>query len=262
MPGVKSTRLTRPATARSSSAKPSPSRAKAGPTLHRQLGGNGITINAVSGNVAIHGVSLNGAGITGGTNGIVFNSGDSLTVTDCVAQNFILNGFSPPTGNGILIQPSAGTVTFVITNTVVSHNGLEGISYFALSGADKGNGIIDHVVVSNNVDGISIVTNFGSGHAVAISNTIASNNTHNGIFVTGDIALQVSIDNTNVGGSLEAGIEVDTNTSTVTLGRSVITANTNGLATTGVSHVFSFQDNRISGNGMDIVGQLNSIALR
>ena len=51
-------------------------------------GGNGITINAVSGKVSIHGVSLNGAGITGGTNGIVFNSGDTLTVTDCVAQNF------------------------------------------------------------------------------------------------------------------------------------------------------------------------------
>ena len=33
-------------------------------------GGNGITINAVSGNVAIHGVSLNGVGITGTTTGI------------------------------------------------------------------------------------------------------------------------------------------------------------------------------------------------
>ena len=55
--------------------------------------GNGITINAVSGNVAIHGVSLNGAGITGNTNGIVFNSGASLTVTDCVAQNLPVLGF-------------------------------------------------------------------------------------------------------------------------------------------------------------------------
>ena len=58
--------------------------------------GNGITINAVSGNVTIHGVSLNGAGITGGTNGIVFNSGDSLTVTDCVVQNFSTLALATP----------------------------------------------------------------------------------------------------------------------------------------------------------------------
>ena len=48
-------------------------------------GGAAITINAGSGNVTIRGVSLNGVGATGGTNGIVFNSGGSLTVTNCVA---------------------------------------------------------------------------------------------------------------------------------------------------------------------------------
>ena len=40
-------------------------------------GGNAITINAVSGKVSIHGVSLNGVGITGTTTGIQFNSGDT-----------------------------------------------------------------------------------------------------------------------------------------------------------------------------------------
>ena len=39
-----------------------------------------ITINAVSGNVYIHGVSLNGVGITGNTTGILFNSGGGLYV--------------------------------------------------------------------------------------------------------------------------------------------------------------------------------------
>jgi hypothetical protein len=50
--------------------------------------GNGITINAVSGNVTIHGVSLNGVGITGNTTGIQFNSGGSLNVQDSVIRNF------------------------------------------------------------------------------------------------------------------------------------------------------------------------------
>jgi hypothetical protein len=84
-------------------------------------GGNGITINAVSGDVTIHGVSLNGAGITGGTNGIVFNSGSSLTVTDCVVQNFVIVGGDANTGNGILIKPTSGTMDFTITNTIASH---------------------------------------------------------------------------------------------------------------------------------------------
>src|SRR5271168_1670907 len=63
--------------------------------------GNAITINAVSGNVTIHGVSLNGVGATGTTNGIQFNSGDSLNVRDSAIRNF--------TGNGINFQ-SAGSV--------------------------------------------------------------------------------------------------------------------------------------------------------
>ena len=64
-------------------------------------GGNGITINAVSGNVIIHGVSLNGVGITGTTTGIVFNSGGSLTVEDSVIRHFSNAGidFAPNTSN-------------------------------------------------------------------------------------------------------------------------------------------------------------------
>src|SRR5258708_13129310 len=81
--------------------------------------GNAITINAGAGdNIKIHGVSLNGVGTTS-SNGIVFNAGGSLTVTDCVAQNF--NG-TATTGNGILIQPTSGTISFTITNTIVSNN--------------------------------------------------------------------------------------------------------------------------------------------
>ena len=91
------------------------------------VGGNGITINAVSGNVIIHGVSLNGAGITGSTNGIVFNSGGSLNVKDSVFQNFGHDGIklnapapvsisdtlvSDNTNNGVTFQPSdAATLT-------------------------------------------------------------------------------------------------------------------------------------------------------
>jgi hypothetical protein len=225
-------------------------------------GGNGITVNAVSGNVSVHGVSINGVGITGGTNGIVFNSGGGLIVRDSVMQNFsnAVAG-NDATGNGILIQPISGAVTFVITNTVLSHNAGPGFSYLPQSGTATGNGIIDHVVSNNNQEGLLIDTGFASGQvAVAISNTIVSNNTSEGIQLIGTSALAVSIDNTNVGGSV-VGIDSGSTTPTVTLGRSVITANGIGVASAG-SRFFSFQDNRISGNGTDVTGPLNSFALR
>jgi hypothetical protein len=110
-------------------------------------GGNAITIAIASGtgNVAIHGVSLNGAGIAAPTNGIVFNSGSSLTVTNCVAQNFVLGDQAG--GSGILIQPTSGTANVVITNTIFSNDSNAGIYYNSTSGSASVNIIIDHVVV-------------------------------------------------------------------------------------------------------------------
>jgi hypothetical protein len=82
--------------------------------------GNGITINAVSGKVVIHGVSLNGVGITGTTNGIVFNSGGSLDVQESVIRNFNFDG--------ILFQPNTSSDSKIfLSNTLVSNIGGAGI---------------------------------------------------------------------------------------------------------------------------------------
>src|SRR5262249_13408250 len=114
-------------------------------------GGDAIFINAGNGNVTIHGVSVNGAGITGPTNGIVFFSGSSLTVTNCVLQNFAYSGLET-TGNGILIQPTSGTVKFTITDTISSNNGHHGISYDPQSGSASAIGVIDRVTANANFD--------------------------------------------------------------------------------------------------------------
>ena len=206
-------------------------------------GGNGITINAVSGNVSIHGVSLNGAGITGGTNGIVFNSGDSLTVTDCVVQNFI--GNSAFNGNGILMEPASGTFSFVITNTNVSNDGFFGIHYVP-TGAASATGTIDHVVATNEMSGIVIDTTESAGTTkVAISNSIASNNSNDGIGIgTLNATLQASIDNCSISGN-GTGVDVESSAE-VEIGRSVITLNVTGVQNgTSPAGAFSYQDNRI-----------------
>jgi Right handed beta helix region len=234
-----------------------------------QNGGNAITITAGSSdNVTIHGVVLDGIGATGGTNGIVFNSGGSLTVTNCVAQNFITTGVES-SGNGIWMRPSAGTVRFAITNTVVLNNGYAGISYLPLSGSSAvASVVIDHVVATNNTAyGISLYTGGGGGSAtVAISNGIVSDSSNGGAgtgIFNGPAPLTVSIDNTSITGN-PFGIYAS-GTSNVTLGRSVITANSAvGIQnSTAPNTFFSYLDNRINGNGADIAGTaLNTHALQ
>jgi Periplasmic copper-binding protein (NosD) len=213
-------------------------------------GGAAITINAgPSDAVTLSGLEIDGAG--GGYNGIVFNSGGSLTVTGCVVQN--LQFVSLTTGNGILIQPASGAVSFVISNTTVANNHGSGIHYFPQSGSATATGVIDHVVATHNGYGIAIDTSSGGGSTTtAISNSIASNN-GTGIYAqNSSAAVTVSIDNTEISGNPNVGIEANTSTK-VTLGRSVITANFIGLGI-GTSSFFSYKDNRINENTTDVFG--------
>jgi hypothetical protein len=171
--------------------------------------GNGITINA-GGPVTIRGVLLNGEGASGGTNGIVFNSGSSLTVTDCLAQNFVDDITPQPTGNGILIAPAAGAMTFVIANTIVSNNGFAGILYQPPSGTPSANGVIDHLVANANMNGIyvNLVHTSGGISSIAISNSIASNNRSTGVGAySGSSTLTVAIDNYSFCGNAYYGID-------------------------------------------------------
>jgi hypothetical protein len=218
--------------------------------------GNAITINANPGDsISIHGISINGTGATGGTNGIVFNSGGSLTVTDCVVQNFINNGFQT-TGDGILLAPTSGIVSFVITNTIVLNNGFIGIYYLPPSGSSAtANGVIDHVVTTNNAYGIVIDTaNSSNGSAtLAVSNSTASNhvavvNASAGLFIKNASApLAVSIDNCDISGNYN-GITT-LGSPKVLLGRSVITSNSNNSISNQTSTFFTYQNNQINLNG-------------
>jgi hypothetical protein len=225
--------------------------------------GAAITINSpgATDTIAISGVVLDSLGIAG-TNGIVFNSGGNLTVTDCVAQNF---SFSSSGGNGILMQPTSGAMTFVITNTIVTNNNSGGIVYapprFSTATA---NGIIDRVVATNNFIGIAFQTTNGGGATTgAISNSTVGNSSADGISVQNNgspsgAALAVSIDNTSSTGNAGSGVLVAV-TATAILGRSVITANSSfGLRNlTGPNTVYSYQDNRINGNGTSAADDIN-----
>src|ERR1700722_5930125 len=139
--------------------------------------GNGITVNISggTGNVILTGLEVDGAGAA--YNGIVFESGASLTISDCIVKDFVLNGSG--TGNGILIGPTTGTVDFTIVNTIAVNNQFAGIAYLPPSGSATATGPIDHVVAANNSsDGIvvSLFRASAGSAAVNISNSVASNN--------------------------------------------------------------------------------------
>jgi hypothetical protein len=224
-------------------------------------GQSAITINAVSGNVVIHGVSLNGAGIAGPTNGIVLSSAGSLAVTDCVVQNFA--GSGPTNGAGILIQPTSGTLNFLIANTIVTNNQFVGIYYYPQSGSANANGIIDNVNASSNGNGIGANTTLASGGSVfiAISNSIASTNADDGLDATnGPGTLTFSEDNVRVSENGLRGIFAS-GTPKVLLGRSVVTGNFIGiLNSTAPNTFYTYKDNRINLNGSsDITGPLNML---
>ena len=223
--------------------------------------GNAITINAVSGNVSIHGVSLNGAGITGPTNGIVFNSGGSLTVTDCAAQNFVSSGGLITTGNGILMQPPAGTIIFAITNTTVANNGTAGFLYDAPPGSTATvGGTIDRVVATNNGSG-GIAINVGNGGAAttfSITNTTANDNSTGINLATASNPLTGTIDNSTANNNHFDGI-FTSGVTKVTLSRLTVTGNGQaGVDNSSLSStVYSFGNNQIGLNHFDFVGSLN-----
>ena len=204
--------------------------------------GNGITINAnTNDSVVLRGLTVDGGGT--GSNGIVFNSGLTLTVDQCDVMNFVGGA---TTGNGILIQPTSGNHNIVITNTTASNNQWDGVFYFPQSGAATTGIVIDRVSANNNLFGIAINNLNSSGAATAsISNSIASFNTQDGFIFEADTALSLDASNASSNG----GNGVSVLSSTFTLGRSVLMNNTGfGLSFTG-GIVNSYKDNRIAGNG-------------
>ena len=212
-------------------------------------GGNAITINAgPSDAIVLRGLTLDGT--SGGFNGVVFNSGGSLTVTNCVAQNFpFFGGNFFTSGNGIAILPTAGTVKFAITNTTVSNNGIAGILYAALAGTPSVTGVIDHVSATANNNGISINGSAGGSQLqeVAISNSTASNNGAGIQLVTGGTEI-VSIDNVTVTGNSEIGIQAAATNVVALLSRSVIQGNSIGIWNETSNTFYTYGNNLIDLN--------------
>src|ERR1700728_3859712 len=213
---------------------------------------NGITVNAVSGNVTLTGLEIDGA--QAGYNRIVFNSAGSFTVTSCVVQNMVQDqGGDMNTGNGILLAPTSGTIAIAITDTTVANNAYAGLLYLPPSGSPTVNAVFDRITANANYQGILVDSQNTSGGAISISltNSIASNNSDFGIYA-GSVSepMGVVIDNVDASSNGDYGIVAE-GTANVVLGRSVVTNNSGyGILNGTISNTFyTYQNNEIYLNG-------------
>lgn len=215
-------------------------------------GGNGITINAGSSDkITLRGLTIEGSGTA--ANGVLFNSGASLTIAHCVAQSF--------TGVGILLVPASGTLTYTISNTIVSDNAFIGI-YLHLPGSGTANsrGIIDRILAVNNGYGIAAdLRPATSGtHNMTISNGVASNNANDGLYfaTNATVPATATIDAMEITGNVRYGVWANTGNVSIFLGRSVIGASGSaGIQNqTSPNSFFTYKDNRFDANTADVAG--------
>ena len=167
--------------------------------------------------VVLRGLTLNGSNVSFA--GIDLVAGGSLTIINCVVQNF---------EEGIFIEPASGTVNVVIRNTVASNNASDrGIAIDPSVGANV-SAVIDHVLATGNTYGITIGGSNTGPSAVAISDSIFSNN------VTGI-------------GSFGTNVKV-------LLGSSVITNNADIGVLNSAATFHTYGNNQVNLNGTDIFG--------
>ena len=184
-------------------------------------GESAVTINApADAAVVLRGLTLEGG--DRGRHGIVFNTGVSLTVSDCVIERFRTNG--------LYVRPNgSGTVHLALARLRVADNGIVGILIEPRQTA--------------------------AVHG-AIADVDTTHNGNYGILVNGDRSATASANilmrDVNATGNFQVGIASAGAGTTVTTTRTIGTGNQNGLGRfngfTGTGQGFSYGDNRFKGN--------------
>ena len=176
--------------------------------------GAAIAVSAAgaSDKIVIHGVSLNGVGITGITTGIQFNSGGALIVRDCVIQQFIF---------GMVLNAAPSNTE--LSNSVIENN----LSYGVLDAPTANNSAFafDHVRFFGNATGLSLQD--GNSPTALIkasgSDSIAAGNVV-GFDILGNTA-SLFLDNVR---AVNNGTAVQARTGLIFLSRSALSGNSIG----------------------------------
>src|SRR5262245_28339322 len=207
----------------------------------------GITINAgPSDAVSLRGLTVKGIGFGGG-NGIVFNSGKSLTIENCVVRS--LTGDGVVTGFGIQFIPSTGS-TLAVSNTLVADNGTSGILVRPIISLDSVRAVFNRVEAYNNGgDGIA-VSRFGPGGPVnvTVTDSISAQN-GTGFAVSSPIGTPSLMVVRSVAANNGTGLAVTGVSATMRIGQSTVTGNTVSASLQLGGVLLSYGNNNIDGNG-------------
>jgi hypothetical protein len=181
--------------------------------------GDHITINAgPNDTINLSHLTLDGFKTAG--NGIVLNSGGSLTIIHCVVRNF--------TDQGIGLLPT-GLTKFLIGDALISDNSGTGIAV-SPQGAGSTQGTLDHISANKNSQGITATG-----------------------FATSGVLIDVSVVDSMVTSNFVFGFGVGPK-GLLRLVRSAAVLNNTGVFINTGATAESAGDNFINGNGTDLSG--------
>jgi hypothetical protein len=171
----------------------------------------------------------------GGQDGIRFLAGGKLYVEDCRIFGFL--------NRGIDFEPSGESELFVKDTTIRDNAGV-GLRINPAAGG-KATATIDNCKLTGNEYGLSVVDEAN----VTIRDSVASSNSINGIMAQAVAGVpQVNIENCLVTDNTNNGIRVTGSKATARLSGSTVTANDNGLSVGGGGTIDSYGDNNVDGN--------------
>ena len=136
--------------------------------------GTGITINAnFTDSISLRGLILDGQGVIA-TNGIVFNTGLSLEVVDCVVRNM--------TGDGLdFIGNATTTQQLAVSNSYFADNRANGVVIETSNSGTIGAAIDRTVFYGNRASGLLLQGFEGTGGLfVAVTDSTAANSANSG----------------------------------------------------------------------------------
>ena len=214
-------------------------------------GANGITVSAGAGDrVSLRGLTIKGIGFGGG-NGIVFNSGASLTIENCAIRNHTNIPLSLSGGKGIWYRPNASS-SLAVSNTFIADNEDSGILLLP-----SGSGIVKAVfsrveLYNNGFTGLLVDGSFSTGTINAtVLDSVAHNNGITGFSVRSTVsqaAARLMLVRSAAANNNQSGVTADGGNATVRIGQSTVTGNTAGWLAIGGATVRSYGNNNIDGN--------------
>jgi len=213
-------------------------------------GGVGIAVDAgPNDRVSLRGLTIKGLDPAfGGSNGIKFNSGASLTVENCAIRNH--------SGDGIEMIGNVAantTATFTLSNTIVADNGGNGI-YVQPTGPGFMKVVLNRVEIYNNgahgfaVSGLNTTTEscfFGCVQAAATDSVAA----HNGLsgFVASDNATQLVLKRVVSWYNKGAAIQVSDGSSVLSETTSIQNNQAGLFCSPNLAGILTFGDNALDG---------------